>query len=74
MAARRPSPSFWGRCIAPGHWFIAGHDVRAVYQGRSRAILEWTIDGTHRGFLYLDDARNWIENHGTEQETMTGGE
>jgi hypothetical protein len=56
------------RCIEPGHWLIEGRHVRAVYEGRGRKIMSWTVgrfDDDREappasGFLYLADAREWI--------------
>jgi hypothetical protein len=55
------------RCIEPGHWYIEGRHVRAVYQGRSRNVLAWDIDvfpgETPPGRIStLSQARDWIRD------------
>lgn len=68
MTSVQPSSPWLGKCVEPGHWVIGGRHVRAVYQGRSRKILEWVIDGIPGGgFLYLNDAREWIRNQDRRQ-------
>jgi hypothetical protein len=64
----------WQRCIEPGHWVIGGRHVRAVYLGRSRHILSWNVQQLYddpvpppAGFLYLDDARDWIRAMDSEK-------
>lgn len=56
------------RCIVPGHWLIEGRHVRAVYEGRSRKIMSWSVEALEGdtdvppAFIYLNDVRKWIRN------------
>jgi hypothetical protein len=59
------------RCVEPGHWIIEGRHVRAVYEGRSRKIMSWSVQGfdgepVPPPFFYLADARDWIRNPGRD--------
>jgi hypothetical protein len=62
-----PAEPLEQRCVEPGHWLIEGRHVRAVFQGRSRKVMSWSVmafDGepVPPPFIYLDDARDWIRN------------
>jgi hypothetical protein len=55
------------RCVEPGHWLIEGRHVRAVYQGRSRKVLSWTVgvfddEVSPAPFGTLNEARDWIRD------------
>jgi hypothetical protein len=63
----RPVRPLEQKCIEPGRWIIGGRHVRAVFEGRSRKIMFWNVDGLDgenppNPFFYLREAREWIRN------------
>jgi len=56
------------RCVEPGHWIIEGRHIRAVYEGRSRKVMSWSVEvlpgdkNVPAAFIYLDDVREWIRS------------